>query len=152
MKIRSTYLSVGEEVYELKGKYIANVVLSDETKRSFQPFLGLDLVLQRWYSGSQLSLAGAATSIIFVETNVLSRQARVCSDKSMLPQQNVCGDKHTFVATKDVFCRGKHVFVSKKVSNYVCRNKCLSRQKFCILFSGQTTCFVETNTCLSRQK
>ena len=35
-----------------------------------------------------LSLAGAATCIIFVPTNVLSRQTRVCSDK------------HDFVATK----------------------------------------------------
>ena len=47
-----------------------------------------------------------------------------------------------FVATKDVFCREKHVFVETKMSlsrqNYVCRDKselvatklCLSRQTF----------------------
>ena len=40
--------------------------------------------------GGGLSLAGAATSIIFVATNVLSRQAYFCRNK----------DVNTFVATK----------------------------------------------------
>ena len=46
---------------------------------------------------------------------VLSRQTRVCPDKSkhvstkLLSRQNyVCRDKHTFVATNDVFCRDKN--------------------------------------------
>ena len=34
--------------------------------------------------GRGVSLAGAATSIIFVATNVLSRLIRVCRDKSKL--------------------------------------------------------------------
>ena len=53
---------------------------------------------RRRFSCSFLSLAGAATSIIFVATKHLSRQ-------------NICRDKHAFVATKDIFCRNKHVFV-----------------------------------------
>ena len=68
-------------------------------------------------AGLGLSLAGAAISIIFVATKVLSRQIRVCRDKIMfvatklcLSRQNyVCCDKHTFVATKDVFCLSKCV-------------------------------------------
>ena len=51
-----------------------------------------------------LSLAGAAMSIIFVAT-------KVC-----LPRQKyVCCDKHTFVATKDMFYHDKHVFVATKM-------------------------------------
>ena len=50
-----------------------------------------------------LSLAGAATSIIFVVT-----------------KYGFCRDKGMRVATKDMFCRGKHVFVATKL---------LSRQK-----------------------
>ena len=45
----------------------------------------------------RVSLAGAATRIIFDATKVLSRQTRVRRDK------------HTFVATKVVFCRSSHV-------------------------------------------
>ena len=40
-----------------------------------------------------------------------------------LSQQMFCRDKHTFVATKDVFCRDKG-FVATKL--------CLSRQRFCL--------------------
>ena len=61
-----------------------------------------------------LSLEGAARSIIFVATNVLSRRTRVCRDK------------HTFVRTKDVFCRDKNQLVATKVlwpQNYLCRDK-----------------------------
>ena len=54
--------------------------------------------------------------IMFVATSILlSRQTRVCRDKSKLVATNVivwrqkfCGSKHTFVPTKDVFCRDKH--------------------------------------------
>ena len=49
----------------------------------------------------QLSLAGTAPSIIFVATNVLSRETRVCHDKSK--DVKFCRDKHTFVATKEVY-------------------------------------------------
>ena len=89
---------------------------------------------------SFLSLAGAATSIIFVETKVsfLSRQKYACRDKTFgvfgatkvlsrqsifsrqiycFSRQKFCRSKHTFVDTKDVFCRDKHVkhtFVATK--------------------------------------
>ena len=50
-----------------------------------------------------LSLAGAATSIIFVATKVSSRvchdERRVLPRKKSLSRQNFCHDKHTFVAT-----------------------------------------------------
>ena len=99
---------------------------------------------------------GAATSIIFVATKVLARQARVCLDKTrllsrqsmlvatkLLSRQNyvcrdkylsqkgsvatkyVSRDKHTFVATKDVFRRDKPVSVATKV---VSRQKRYLRQ------------------------
>ena len=67
------------------------------------------------------SLAGAATSIIFV-------------------------------ATKDVFCRNKHVFVATKVSSSR-HNVCRGKNMFVatsIPLPRQKTCFVATNTCLSR--
>ena len=41
---------------------------------------------------------------------VLSRQTRVCRDKSKL---YVCRDKHTFVATKDYFCLDKKIVATK---------------------------------------
>ena len=49
---------------------------------------------------AHLSLAGAATSIIFVATKVLSRQSRVCRDKTRLlsRQKYACREK-CFVAT-----------------------------------------------------
>ena len=73
-----------------------------------------------------LSLAGAATSIIFVATNLLSRQTRICRHKSFvatntcLPPQKFCRDKHVFAATKHVLTKA---FVATKL--------CLSRQRFC---------------------
>ena len=55
-------------------------------------------------SGRALSLAGTATSIIFVATNIF------------------CRDKHNFVATRQAyFCRGKHTFVAAK--DVFCRDK-----------------------------
>ena len=54
--------------------------------------------------------------------------------------------KKMFVATKHVFCHDKSKLVATKL---------LSRQIFVaikILLSRQKTCFVATNTCLSRQK
>ena len=72
-----------------------------------------------------LSLAEAATSIIFVATNVLSRKTRVCRDKSMLAaakrlsrQNYACRDK-VFLSRQNVY-RDKDMFVATKV---------LSRQK-----------------------
>ena len=56
------------------------------------------------------------------KTRLLSRQKLACRDKHFFfffsVATNICrdkltsiGGKHTFVATKDVFCRYKHVFV-----------------------------------------
>ena len=51
----------------------------------------------------EVSLAGAATSIIFVVTKVLMRQTHVCSDKPM------------FVMTKHVCCYDKSMLVVTKL-------------------------------------
>ena len=100
--------------------------------------------------GCNVSLAGAATSIIFVATKVLStfvatntclsQQKYACRDKIMFVQTNIllsrqayfCGDKHVFVAknicrditfvTTKIFCRDKH--------NFVATNIILSRQAY----------------------
>ena len=99
-----------------------------------------------------LSLAGAATSIfvvtrqfcccdkhvVVVTSHVfcrkkkkkvcLSRQNYFCFDKKLF--FFFCRYKHTFVATKDVFCRdiilSQHIFVATNVLSrqaYFCRNK-----------------------------
>ena len=91
----------------------------------------------RWWHG-WLSLAGTATSIIFVATNMcLSQHDFFLCDKSMLAatkllsQQNyVCHDK----------CSVQQKF---------CREKFLLRQKFChdILLSQQKMCSVVVATC-----
>ena len=82
-----------------------------------------------------LSLAGAATSIIFVAT------------------------KHGFVATKHVFCRDKSILV---VTSFVVKKICLLRQKVChekkkggggrgqTYFCRDKHTFVATITCLSQ--
>ena len=64
----------------------------------------------------KVSLAGVATSIIFVTTKLLSRQSYACRDKRRVlsPQTRVCRDKSKFVATKvslspQKFCRDKHL-------------------------------------------
>ena len=80
-----------------------------------------------------ISLAGAATSIIFVATKIrvcrdkhnfvatkpLSEQAYLCRDKHVLVATNICGGKHTFVATekrvlsrKTGVCGDKHLLVA----------------------------------------
>ena len=65
-----------------------------------------------------LSLAGAATSMSFVATRLLSpqkmclsRQNYVCRNKTFF-EANICHDKLTVVATKDsiLFLRQKNVF------------------------------------------
>ena len=78
---------------------------------------------QEWAT-PPLSLAAAATSIIFV-AKVLSWQTCVCRDKSMLVETHMClsWQNRSFV---------KHAFAMTKV---------ISRQKY----------FVPTNTCLSWQ-
>ena len=72
-----------------------------------------------------MSLAGAATSIIFVETKHV-----YCRDKSMLAATKLC------LSQQACFCRDKYLSRQK----YVC-DTCLSRQIFLV-----------TKVCLSRQK
>ena len=77
-------------------------------------------------------------------------------------------DKHVFVATKHVFCRGKSLIVATNTSTNICHDKNLFRDKHNIVatidvfyrdkhvsvLSRQTRVdrtFVATNTCLSRQ-
>ena len=69
-----------------------------------------------------LIIEGAATNIIFVTTNVLSQQICVMTNMC-LSQQKFCCNKHTFVATKDVICWDKRMFVTT--------NTRLSQQNFC---------------------
>ena len=95
---------------------------------------------------TDLSLAGPATSIIFVgeksfvATNTcLPRQnTSFVATKVGLPRQNVCCDK---IMSGQRFCRDK-ICLSRKEKQLVTTN---------ILWSRQKTCFVAANTCLSRQ-
>ena len=96
-------------------------------------------------AGSPISLAGAATTIIFVTTK----------------------EKHVFVMTKHVFCCNKSTLAMKKLLSwqnenllwqnvfvvtklllwqiFVATNMCLSQQNYVKM------CFVMTNTCLSQE-
>ena len=85
--------------------------------------------VDHWLCAGIISLAGAATSIIFVATKVLSRQTRLLSR-----QMYGCRDKIMLVATK-YFCR---VFFATKLLSqqaYFCRDqrRVLSRQNFCAM-------------------
>ena len=80
--------------------------------------------------GRELSLAGAATSIIFVCLG--SRPTYFCRDKT---RQKFCRDKLTFVATNKVFVVTNHIFVATNV--------CLLRQNVC----RDKHVFVSTNIC-----
>ena len=82
--------------------------------------------------GCILSLAGAATSIVFVATKVCLSRRNFCRDKTFVAtytclsrpkRPRFCRDNHTFDATKDVFDRDKHVFVATSTKH-------LSRQFF----------------------
>ena len=92
----------------------------------------------------QLSLVGAATSIIFVVTKVLSQQTCVCHDKTHLlsQQKYACRNKkifllrqnlwQIFVATNTkIFFRDKHNFVCIGAILFV-TTKLLSRQIFVV--------------------
>ena len=100
-------------------------------------------------SGILLSLAGAATSIIFVTTKVLSQQIHLC----LLSRQNT-----SFVVTKvclsrQNFCLNKIMFVTTKHllgQTCVCHNKTFVMTT--ILLLQQKMCFVMTYTCLLQQK
>ena len=86
----------------------------------------------RCYStNNNLSLAGAATSIIFVATN------------------------RSFVATKHVFCRHKSMLFATKLlswQNYVCRDKPFVATNIKHMFVATSILLSRQKTCLSRQK
>ena len=90
---------------------------------------------------------------------VLSRQTRVCRNKSFvstntcLSQQRFCLDEHTFVEKKkNVFCRDKHVFIATKVYKvmFVAANICRDKSFVATYFFRDKT-FVTTSILLSRQ-
>ena len=74
------------------------------------------LTVRHGLSPYSVLLAGAATSIIFVTTKVLSQQTHVCRDKTCLLtwQKYACHDK-TFVTTKLFCCCDKHNFVMTSI-------------------------------------
>ena len=113
---------------------------------------------KKWTQCQLTILAGAATSIIFVMTKVLSWQTCVC-----------CHNKHMFVATKHILSRQKYACCDKRfgvslagtaTSNmsllwqaYFCHDKrvcwdkvSFSRQKFC----RDEITFVATNICYDK--
>ena len=64
----------------------------------------------------------AATKHVFcrdkstlVITKLLSKQTRVCHDKSFVEKAYFCRDKHMFVTTKHVFCCDKSMPVATKL-------------------------------------
>ena len=88
-----------------------------------------------------LSLAGAATSIIFVATkhvfhrNKTKKQKYACRDKTFVVlSQHVCRDK-SFVATSMLLSQQKTCFVTTNTSlsqqKYACCSKYFSPQNFC---------------------
>ena len=97
-----------------------------------------------------MSLAGTATSIIFITTKVLSQQKDACQDKSfvmtnlILSWQTFCCDKLTFVKTNSCLSRQNTSFVVTKV--------CLARQNICHDKHVFVICFVALSILLSRQK
>ena len=97
-----------------------------------------------------LPLAGAATSIIFVATNVLLQQNTL-----LLLQKYACHDKPNYVCCDEAFvvtniillqqtfCRGKLTFVGTNI--------CLSQQIFCHnkKYAHHNKTFVTTNVCIT---
>ena len=93
-----------------------------------------------------LSLAGAATSIIFVATNTTKHV--FCRDKSMFVTTKVCWSRQKYVG-RDKTCRDKHNLVATKVYFMLClsRQILLSRQKWYLwqlppITVGQGWCWV----------
>ena len=94
------------------------------------------MVCQVWCLRGELSLAGAATSIIIVTTKVSLSRPNFCRDKHnfvatkvLLRQAYFCRDKHMFVTTKHVFCHDKSMLVATST--------CYSQQIFVLwLMSG----------------
>ena len=70
--------------------------------------------------------------IMFVATNLMSRQIFVATNIILSRQAFFCPNKHVFVATKNFFCRDKSMLVATKP---------LSRQN---IFYGDK-CFISTS-------
>ena len=111
----------------------------------------------------KISLAGAATGIIFVATKVLSRQTPLLSrQKACLPRQNFCCDKIMCVSTKYIFVEKKHVFYRDKsmltfvATNIFCRDNIFVADKHNFVapkpFSRETYFRHDKTPLLSRQK
>ena len=132
-----------------------NDVCDQSMQHSFQSVQGT--VLQKnnkkmLYIACLVSLAGAATSIIFVATKVCLPRQNFCCDKIVCRDKTFDAtncDKIMFVATKrltrqEYFCRDKTRVLSRQIR--ICRNKSK-------LVAKKT--FVTTKLCLSllsRQK
>ena len=88
--------------------------------------------VQKFFRAGFVSLAGAATSIIFVGPKVfvapntcLSHKNMLVATNTCLSRQSFCRNKHNFVATtvlsqQAYFCREKHAFFA---TEYVFRDK-----------------------------
>ena len=144
-------------------KILSHASAKKKTKR-VSIFALLLLVFKRHYGGERvkralpLSMAGTATSIIFVATNTPFVATKVC-----LSRQNFCRNNQVFVAT-ECFCRDKtfvpinissdkHVFLAIKVwsrQTYFCRNKhvCFFARKH--VFCRETNMLVETELLLQQ--
>ena len=62
-------------------------------------------------------------------TKRLLQQNYVCRGKIFFGAQMFCCDKHTFVATEDVFRHNKHMFAVTKLKSKLTATKLLSHQK-----------------------
>ena len=82
---------------------------------------------------TKVSLAGAATSLIFVLTIIiLSRQIYFSRDKHMFvaTKHLFCQDKSMLVATKQAcFCRDKQAWFCRDKRGVLSQKRCLARQK-----------------------
>ena len=97
-----------------------------------------------------ISVAGAATSFfvfVFISTNVLSRETRVCRDK------------HVYITTKHVFCRDKSMLVATKLHDKIMfvMTKRLSRQTFVFVSTKDVSrqayfCRNKRRVCVFRNK
>ena len=129
------------------------------------------------HPGPGVSLAGAATSTIFVMTKRYV-VINTCRNKHNFVVTKLCHDKHVFVTTKHLFCFNKSMLVMTKAKIFCCdksfvvtniillrqthvwrdksmlvMTKLLSQQNYvcCDKYLSQHNVCM-TNMCLSRQK
>ena len=110
---------------------------------------------------SYVSLAGGSTSVICRDKSRLAATELLyfVAKNIFLSRQTCkfCHDKHTSVATKDVFVATKDVFVATKdvfvATNIILSGKVLSRQKYvCARLCREKHTFVATKDVLCRDK